>query len=223
MAKIKQVVTQASVSRLGEGTEQYLRMLRDGSIGVADFIAVLSLEGRVFTATAGEATSPATFGDGGLDTDEFDLHVAVPASVVIIPLSLNIHFEAFGTASLVECVMQSGSGSVTGAATAAVTAISSNKNSGRTSACTIGEACADGGTALTTNIKEIWRESNQLAITTASVGQIRSPYNYRWNAMDNGVLDVVGPAEQVCIWAAANAGTGFISFKYIELPSSAVE
>lgn len=223
MAVIKGDASQStSVERKSEGTEVSLRMLRDGTIGVVDFIAMCSLEGRVFTATSGEGSSPATFGSTGLNTAEYDMHVAVPSSVVIIPISLGIHFEAYGTAYLTECAMQSGSGSITGTATAAVTPYSSNVSSGLTSACTIGEACAS-GTALTTNIKEIWRASDQLTITTATVGQIRVPYNYRWNAMDSGILDVVGPSQQLVIWAATQVGTGFINLKYIELPVSAVD
>jgi len=157
-----------------------------------------------------------------LDTAEFDLHVAVPASVVIIPLHLTIGYEAYGTALLVENVLQSGSGSVTGAGDTP-TPYSSNISSGLSSACTVTGSAAGGATALTTNIKEIWRESNQLCITTATVGQVRHPYIYRWNAKDTGVLDVVGPSQQLCIWAAANAGTGQITLKYIELPVAAVK
>lgn len=208
-----------SVERVSEGMEQYMRLLRDGTLGVAELIALLSLEGRVFTANAGSATTPISYNAGGLVTTEFDLHVAVPASVAIIPLELTITFEAFGTALLVECVMQSGSGSVS--AGTAVTPINSNINAPRTSSCTVTYVTA-AATAFTTNVKEIWRASNQLAITTATVAQIRSPYVYTWRAKDSGILDVVGPNQQVGVWASANAGTGMIAFKYAELPSAAV-
>ncbi len=209
-----------SVVRESEGNIVLLKALRDGTLTVADWIAALSLEGRVFTANSGLATTPVTFGAGGLDTTEFDLHVAVPAGVVILPLELNITYEAFGTALLTESAMQSGSGSITGAGTS-ITPLSSNLLTGLKSACTLtGSAVA--GTALTTDVKEIWRDIDQLTITIATVAQIRVPYAYRWKAMQAGVLDVVGPNQQLCVWAAANAGTGFISLKYAELPASAV-
>lgn len=208
-----------SVERASEGADQYLRMLRDGTVGVADLIAILSLEGRVFTCNGGKATSPIAFGDGGLATTEFDFHVSVPASVCIIPLELIVTFEAFGTASLVEVCMQSGSGSAAHATNTAVTPLSSNVNTGRASACTVVCAADTGGTAFTTNIKEIYRASDQLSITTATVGQLRSPYVYTWKANNSGILDVVGPSQQIGVFAAAATGTGFITLKYAELPS----
>ncbi len=221
MAIVKGKARQSTaIVRESEGNDVYLKALRDGTLTVAGWIAALSLEGRVFTANSGVATTEVTFGDSGLDTTEFDLHVAVPAGVAIIPLELNIHYEVYGTALLTENVMQSGSGSVTGAG-ASITPLSSNLLTGLKSGCTVtGSAVA--GTALTTDVKEIWRDIDQLTITIATVAQIRVPYAYRWKAMQAGVLDVVGPNQQVCIWAAANAGTGFISFKYAELPASAV-
>ena len=103
-----------SVERVSEGNDITLKALRDGTLTVAGWIAALSLAGRVFTVNQGLGTTPKTFGAAGLDTDEFALHVAVPAGVAIIPLELFITFEEIGTATLLEAVMQSGSGSVTG-------------------------------------------------------------------------------------------------------------
>lgn len=210
-----------SVERVSEGNDITLKALRDGTLTTASWIAALSLAGRVFTVNQGVGTTPKTFGAGGLDTTEFDMHVAVPAGVVIIPLELFITYEEIGAAGILECVMQSGSGSVTGAGDTP-TPISSNVSSGRASRCTV-TGSAVSGTALTTNIKEIWRDMDQLAIDIDTVAQIRVKYNYRWYAMDSGVLDIVGPTQQVAIWAAATGGIGQIGFKYIELPVAAVE
>jgi len=203
-----------------EGASKSLRMLRDGTVSMTNWIAALSLEGRVFTANNGVATTSIEFGAGGLDTTEFDFHIAVPAGVAIIPLELNIHYSAFGTALLVENVMQTGTGSVTGAGTTSVVR-SSNPNSGRTSSCTCTGA-AVAGTAFTANVKEIWREIDQLSITIATIAQLRVPYNYRWSALQSGCLDVVGPSAQLAVWASSNAGGGMISFKWAELPSAAL-
>ncbi len=223
MTRLKALGNQTtSVERVSEGNDITLKALRDGTLTVASWVAALSLAGRVFTVNQGLGTTAKAFGDGGLDTDEFDLHVAVPSGVVIIPLELFITFEEIGTAGILETVMQSGSGSVTGSGDNP-TPISSNVSSGRASKCTVTGSAATGATALTTNIKEIWRDMDQLAIDIDTVAQIRVKYNYRWYAMDTGVLDVVGPNQQVAIWAAATAGTGQIGFKYIELPVAAVE
>ena len=224
MAKVEGKVKQTTgVDRLDEGADQYLKLLRDGTLSTVDFIGAMSLEGRVFTCNAAVATSAIAFGDEGLDTDEYDLFVTVPSSVVIIPLELNIHFETLGTALLLECAMQVGTGGAPhGTSTATVTR-SSNPNTGLTSAVTSVCAANTGGTAFTGDVKEIWRAIDQMAIDIDTVAQIRVPYNYRWSALTSGVLDVVGPSYGLAVWASAKTGTGQISLKYAELPASAVQ
>jgi len=224
MAKVEGLIKQTTaVDRLKEGADQYLRLLRDGTLSMVDWIAALSLEGRVFTCNAGVATTAIAFGDEGLDTDEFDLFVSVPSSVVIIPLELNIHFETTGTALLVECVMQVGTGGAANATSTATVTRSSNPNTGLTSACTSVCAANTSGTAFTGDVKEIWRASDQISIDIDTIAQIRIPYNYRWKAMTSGVLDVVGPSYGLAVWASSKTGTGMISLKYIELPASVMQ
>ena len=221
MAIIKGDARQTSgVSRLGEGGEAYMRMLRDGTVGIADLIALWSLEGRVFTANAGTGTSAVTFGAGTLDLTEQDLIVVVPSGTAIIPLECNVVFDTLGTAQIVEVVMQKGTGGVAGAGTS-VTPKSSNENAGLSSACTVTSACAT-GTALTAVDVEIWHDGAPLGITIATVGQIRVQHAFRYSAKDSGCLQVVGPSEQLVVFASAQAGVGFISLKYVELPSSSI-
>lgn len=223
MAKISGNARQTtSVTRVGEGAENYLRMLRDGSVGVADLIALWSLEGRVFTASAGAATTPVTFGAETLDVLEHDLHVVVPAGVVIIPLEFTVNFDIYGSIQVVECCLQYGTGSVAGVADLTDTPISSNANTGLTSACTVKFCCAT-GTNLTTVTNEFWHDGIQLAVTVASATQIRSQTKFSYKAMDSGVLQVVGPSQQLIAYASAKAGTGFTRFIYAELPVASVE
>ncbi len=221
MAKIKGTASQTtSVERVSEGAEVYLRMLRDGTVGIADLIAQWSLEGRVFTANGGTGTSAISFGAGTLDLTEHDLHVAIPSSVVVIPLELDITFDTLGTAQIVECMMQYGTGSVVGTGTA-VAPKSSNPNSALSSACTVTSAGAT-GTALTTVTSEIWHAGVPLGITIATVGQIRIDHTFRYRALDTGILHVIGPSMQIAIFAAAQAGIGFVTLKYAELPVTSV-
>lgn len=216
MAQIKGNARQTtSVEQRGEGVEVYLRMLRDGTVGVADLIALWSLEGRVFTVNEGTGTTASTFGAGTLDLTEQDIHVAVPSSVVIIPLEVDVHFDTLGAAQIVEVCMQKGTGSV--AAGTARTPKSSNENAAITSACTVTGSCTT-GTAFTTVDEEIWHDGIPLGITIATVGQVRVPHKFSYRAMASGVLQVVGPSEQLAIFASAQAGVGFITLKYAELP-----
>lgn len=222
MAVIKGDARQNSgVTRVAENGEQYMRLLRDGTVGITDLVALWSLEGRVFTANVGTGTTASTFGGGTLDLTEHDLHVAVPSGTVIIPLEIDVIFDALGTAQLVEVCAQWGTGSVAGSGTS-ITPVSSNPNASRTSACTLTSACAT-GTAFTSVKGEIWHDENPLGITVATVGQIRTDHVFRWKAKESGVYQIVGESQQLGIFASAQAGTGFICLKYVELPTSAVE
>ncbi len=219
MGKIRQTT---SVTRKGEGEEEYLKLLRDGTLTIENWIAALSLEGRVFTWNSGFETTPADLCDTTLDDSEFDMHIAVPSTVVIVPLEMNIVFDVFGTAQIVEVVMLSGSGSVTGAGASGYssTAQSSNISSGLSTACTL-TSVATAGTAFTTNKKEIFHGGNQYAITAAGPTQQGQQEIFRWRAKESGVYDVVGPSQQLGVIASAQNGTGFISLKWAELPVTA--
>jgi len=210
-----------SIERVSEGADVYIRMLRDGTVGVADLIALWSLEGRIFTGTAGSGSSPETFGaTGTYDATTFDMHLAIPSSVVVIPLEYTVVYEAFGTILLVENVLQYGTGSVVGTATADIPT-SSNPNAGVASKCTLNFASAT-GTALTTIAEELWHDSLQPVITRASAegNVVKERFSYNWK--DTGVLQTVGPSQQLVAFAAAQAGTGFIKFVYAELPVGSV-
>jgi len=221
MAIIKGSARQTTaVERVDEGAEVYLRMLRDGSMGVTDLIALWSLEGRVFTSSLGAATTPVTFGAGTLDTTEFDLHVAIPSSVVIIPLEFTVNFDLYGTALVVELALQYGTGSVTGSGTADIPP-SSNAIAGLSSACTVTWAAA-AGTALTTVVNEFWHDGIQLGSNVTTRTTLRSQTKFTYLAKDTGVLQVIGPSQQLVGWASSNAGVGFGRFVYAELPKSAV-
>ncbi len=211
-----------SVGRVDEGAEVYLRMLRDGTIGITNLIALWSLEGRVFTSSLGAATTPVTFGVTTLDTTEFDLHVAIPASVVIIPLEFTVNFDLIGaTGQVVELALQYGTGSITGAGTADIPP-SSNATSGLASACTVTWA-AVAGTALTTVVNEFWHDGIQRGSDATTSTTLRSQTKFSYLAKQTGILQVIGPSQQLVGWASALSGVGFARFVYAELPVSAVE
>ena len=221
MAVIKGSAKQSLPTRQAEGVDVYMRMLRDGTVGIADLIALWSLEGRVFTVNEGTGTTASTFGAGTLDLTEQDIHVAVPSGIAIIPLEIDVHFDTLGSAQIVECCAQYGTGSVAGSGTSR-TPKSSNANGGYTSsACTVTGACAT-GTAFTTVVGEIWHDGIPLGITIATVGQQRVQHKFTYRAMAEGILHVIGPSQQLGIFASAQAGVGFITLKYAELPSSAL-
>lgn len=216
--KARQTTAEELVS---EGADAFVKGFRNGSISVVDFVAGLSAAGRVFIANAGTVTTPITFGAGTIDEAEFDLHVAVPANKVIIPLEIQLHMEAFGTTAIFEYLAAWGTGSTVGAGTS-ITPRNTNLQSSDASACTITAAATTTSGVALANDREFWRGGVQKIITVGTVTEegSKEESKYMWSWKDSGVLHLVGPSAQLGIFAAAQAGTGFIIFTYAETPST---
>lgn len=220
MAVIKGVARQSSsVSRAAEGGENYLKMLRDGSISVADMVAAWGLEGRIFTLNAGSVTTPITFGAGSITETEYDVYLKANSGFQIVPLSIQLQMEAYGTTALFEAMAKLGAGGTVGAGTS-VTPVCTNTqvNRGPSCTCTVA-ATATSGVALTSGF-EFWRVGSQKTVTRATVTEVlQDPMRFTWSWKDSGVLNV-GP--ELALYASAQAGTGFFIVTYAELPTSSV-
>jgi len=194
---------------------------RDGAIFTDDWFMARVKEGKVYCANVGTITAPATFGAGTMDGTEFDLHVSVPSGTTIIPIELTIKMEAFGTAAIFECMAKSGTGSTIGSGGTTITPTNLRSDITATSGCTVGSAAsATSGVAITG--PEFFRDGHSLAITIATVGQIRVPETFRWRAKEAGYAPVIVGAGQLGVFAAANAGTGFITLVWVEMPSTRI-
>src|SRR3990167_3703396 len=125
-----------------------LRMLRDGTPLSAEWLAGLQMEGRGFIANAGTVTSPITFGAGSIDSTEPDLGLTIAANTRwIIPYSIQVVFETFGTTLLLEGMAAAGTGLVLGTDTD-VTPVSVRTHSQYTSQASVGVASAADGLHL---------------------------------------------------------------------------
>src|SRR3990167_4596591 len=81
----------------------YLKALLDGKLKMANFVNVMSLEGRVFSVQGGSITTPITFcGTNAVTTNEPDLKVVAPEGTTIIPLEVAFCVETYGTTLLFE-------------------------------------------------------------------------------------------------------------------------
>ncbi len=225
MALIKVKARQTTgIERVSEGQDVYLKAFRDGTLTVADLIAAWSFEGKVFCANAGTITTPITFGAGSIDSGEYDLHVSVPSDKVIFPLSLRIKMEAYGTTAIFETMACYGTGSTCGAGTT-ITPVNVNTGSSNASSCTItAAATTTSGVAFTGKYVEFFRDGLQKVATTATGDDdsARSGETFPWYAKNEGIMRQVGPSAQLAVFAAAQAGTGFIIFEYAELLSATV-
>ena len=230
MALIKaRAASSDAVTRVAEGTEVYIKALRDGTLTTAAFFQALAMEGKMFMANAGTVTTPITFGAGSIDSTEPDLYVAVYSGNAIIPVSISILMEAYGTNAIFETMASFGTDGTTftGAGGAVVTPANLKIGGGKSSIYAYGGTNASSLTYFS-NPREIFRNGQQVAITKATavnnIANLDSPtgYKFTWSAVSSGIMPVlIGPA-QLCVYAAAQASTGFISFCYVELPASAL-
>lgn len=205
-----------------------VRSTRDGAVFSAEWFEGLAQEGRVYVANVGTVTTPITFGAGVIDTTEPDMYVIVPLNTTIIPLELRIYMEAYGTNAQFECMASCGTGGSTTAPTGgtAVTPANARTDNPRASACTVyGNVDASGATYMTTNVAEFFRAGQQFAITktTASAtAAVDDPNLFIWRRKDMYAGPVVVGAAQLAVFAASQAGTGFITLVYAEVPSSSI-
>uniref|UniRef100_A0A6H1ZV11 Uncharacterized protein n=1 Tax=viral metagenome TaxID=1070528 RepID=A0A6H1ZV11_9ZZZZ len=213
-----------SVQRPDEGAEVELRLIRDGSIAIADYITAMSLEGRIMSTNAGTVTTPIECGAGGIDTTEPDLIVIAPATVAIIPIEIIINVEAYGSTAIFEAMWSFGLGGVQGTVTAG-TVQNTNTLSAYQSQCTSGNASGADSTYWTSKAVEVarWNAAKAVTVSTADDDSAWPPVQFVWTAASSGVLPVIsGTGAGFMVFASAQASTAFITAKWIELPVSAV-
>ena len=222
MALFKAKARQTSaVSRVSEGADSYVRALRDGSLSTAGFIQAMCMEGRMFAANGGTATGPLTFGAGSLDTTEIDMLVLAPAGTTIIPIEVCIQVEAYGSTAIFEALVSCGSGGVVGTDTDVVP-VCMNTHLGYTAQCACGVSSAADATYFTSNLIELerWGAAKAVTVGTADDDSAWPPANYAWRASQGGYLPIIKGIGGLAVFVAAQASTGFISAKWIEVPDS---
>ena len=203
---------------------QKVQGTRDGAIWTADWVLARCAEGRVFAANAGTVTTPITFGAGVIDEDEYDLHIAVPSNTTIGILSVDVVFEVVGTVALLEVMAKTGTGSTVGAGTA-ITPRNLRSDTPHTSNCTVtGSATVSSGVEITG--AEFFRNclGKTVTMATAGVNMASQPRKFTWNHKDAGYIPiVVGATGAACgVFAGAQAGQGFITVVYVEVPSTRI-
>jgi hypothetical protein len=204
-------------------TKVAVKALMDGTLSIMDFANVMSLEGRVFSASAGSVTTPVTFGAGTIDTTEPDLQIIVPSGTTIIPLDILLVMEAYGSTALFEFMASIGQGSTVAHGTDTdVTPVNVNLGYGTNTACTVGAASNADAVYQTSNIVEFWRGCEPVAVTVATADDDSTfyPVNYSWKAKDAGYLPILNGKGALTVFAASQAGTGFIQCRWAEFPTA---
>lgn len=216
MANALQVdVRQADVSRAtadGVGTKA-LRGLRDGTISMADLLQVLIMEGRGYVATMGSVTTPLTFLVTAANRP--DAWLRVPSGTAIIPLAVETVLEsAAGTATEIDVrLAQNDIGN--GTSSAATAGPFNLRSDAPRSSLVTPRQLATGDTTAETNPVTLHRRCFPLA-QASGLG----PYEDFWLPTPGPIL--IGPATlEVYVAATTTQATGFVTFCWVELPSTA--
>ncbi|KKK66712.1 hypothetical protein LCGC14_2961310, partial [marine sediment metagenome] len=127
-------------------------------------------------------------------------------------------YEAIGTIAAVDTLLVRGAGGVINGGLTTLTAGIANmrQDSGNASGCTIGGLGADAGTAITIDAV-IYRDGGTHLTGVAATGQTLMP---EYSIASVGFAEiVVGISKQVAGFASGQASTGFIAYKWLEMPS----
>ena len=214
-----------TVAQSGDGDDVYLRAMLSGELGFADYYAISALRGRVFTAASISVTTPTTFeATSTIDVTKSLFMAVVPSGVAIIPMNIEVYFEAFGTSAQTELQALIGKGGSRTSGMTAITPVRSRSDIGGGGNVT----CWMGGNSTvtvgpTSNINYFWRTGKQFAITkTAESATVSSwdPNRFVWSALADSSFNVCGPDSQLVLNQGSQAGTGFVKVQYIEIPAS---
>lgn len=214
-----------SVTQSGDGEDKYLRALLSGELGFADYYAISALRGRVFTASSVSVTTPTTFeATSTIDVTKSLFMAVVPSGYAIMPMNIEVYYEAFGTSAQMELQALIGTGGSRTSGMTAITPVRTRSDIGGGGNIT----CWMGGNSTvtvgpTTRINYFWRTGQQFTITkTAGSATVAAtdPFRFTWSALADSSFNIAGPDSQLVINQGSQAGTGFVKVQYIEIPAS---
>lgn len=208
------------------GAQRQIRVSRDGAVITQDWIQAAIAEGQVFGVQSGSASSPTTL-NATYAAAEQDLYIYVPAGTVIIPLYIGIAFEDTGTAQVMDVIAGyslNGDSAVTGTA---LTAYNYKTGASPNTGCTCTGVVTSGGTTHLggDDYLEFWRPYAGFAedAFNGSTSWVNPAiHGVAWSAkqMPAPIIGASGAAGALSIYAAAQAGTGFLTAVWAEFPAT---
>ena len=179
--------------------------------------------GYGYVVNGGEGSTPITFA-GAYDADAPDCFISVPDNTGIIPYSIRVIYETVGTESTMEIIaLVSDSNDSTATGTAA-TIKTLRTDAPQSSLCTATVAVDAAGITDPHDVQyhEFWRYMRPLTDTVATTENDRHPLVFSWTAFVDGPPPVIQNGGSLSVYAASQAGTGFITVTWVELPSGAL-
>ncbi len=208
---------------LSEGSDQYLRLLRDGSVLNMPWLMAKVIQGKVFGVNVGILSTPTTL-NATIADGEQDLYVIVPTGTTIIPVYLSVGFEDTGTAQVMD-VLAVASPTYDAAVTGTATTIRNLRTDNPfTSNCVATAVVTAAGTACETgNYFEFFRPYAGFAedAFNGSTSWVNpSIHGAVWTIGQAVVPPVIVGQGSLNVFASAFAGTGFITVIWVEEPTA---
>ena len=214
----------SSISVSSEGADVYVRAMRDGTLLQMPWLTAKAIEGKVFAAHVGLMTTPTTFSPT-IDAAMPDLLVTVPSGTTIIPVYLSVGFEDTGAAQVLDvfaCASSVYDNSVTGTANV-IQNMRTDKPVGGSQCTAYSVVTANGTDPESGNYVEFWRplagfgEDGFNGSTAPTNNQVSFS---KWSIGDCVVPPVIVGNGSLNVYAAAQAGTGYIVAIWVEEPSA---
>ena len=186
----------------------------DGGGIVVPWVTALAMEGRLFQAHIGSATTPVSFAKTAYDSDQPQLVVDVPAGTSILPVKIELHLEdSAGTDNEIMAVVST---TAVGAGTStAVTQKNLRSDGPVTSNCSVYSLYTGNGTDPTVHA-EFWRSGYAFADSTTNPRPV-----FTYDVEEHPRVVIVGAGALVIyIVGATTAPAGFLKVQWIELPSA---
>ena len=229
-------VRQSSYENYPEASDHLARSNRRGELVITDFYTQMVLDGKTFGVQIGSMDAASTVNSTGttpVDTLVWALTDA-DKGITIIPVQAQIAIQLWGSATLVDFMLEADMGKVRFSAVGgggAFTPINALGGSPRTAHSTtyVNLATGAGVTAAaksTIGGVDGSYEFYQTAIEDnfGDATDAATNAGFRWNAQTDGSPPIiVGPGSFLLHFAAASAdATGYGNYRFIELPSESV-
>lgn len=188
----------------------------DGGLVTEEVVQALVMDGRVFHARVGSATTPVTLDSSWANTDP-DISMDIDGGLTVIPLRIAVVYEAFGTDAVVETMTLVSQTQAAASAGTLFTSVNYRLRHTRNSGVRVyvGPTVTSGYTG--THF-ELFRNCYQLAGTQAA-GEGGLPYRIEWNYKQNPPCPLIEGKATMQTWAVAQASTGYIDWVWAEIPS----
>lgn len=235
MAEIA-TVRQSSYEDWPEASDHFARINRRAELVVTDFYTQMVLDGKTFGVQIGSMDTASTVNSTGTAIDDEVVWALTDAATgtTIIPVQAQIAIQLWGSASLIDFMLEADMGKVRFASVGgggAFTAINALGGSSRT-ANSVSYVNASTGAGVSAATKSTIGgvdgsyEFYQTAIEDnfGDASDAATNAGFRWNAQTDGSPPIiVGPGSFLLHFAVATAdATGYGNYRFIELPSESV-